>query len=75
MKLQKLTTEKRARLMEVAHLKAQIPGFKTLAIEVGLTEMYTKQLVSQMVRSIRHVRDVSRETKARVNAIQHPDAR
>jgi hypothetical protein len=58
-RLPKLTDEKRARLMEVAALKAQLPAFRDLAQEVGLSQLYTKQLVSQMVRAIRHESDVS----------------
>jgi hypothetical protein len=59
MRQPKVTDQTRARLMAVAKLKAQTPAFKTLAVEVGLTEMYTKQLVSQMVRAIRHRSDIS----------------
>lgn len=73
MKPRKVTDVKRARLLEVARLKASTPAMKELAIELNLTEMYTRQLVSQMVRLIRHESDVSHGT-IRSELNEHPRA-
>lgn len=49
----KLDDRKRARLEQVAWLKAQTPLMRHLATELGFTELYTRRVVSTMVRKIR----------------------
>lgn len=51
--------ETRARLIEVARLRAAVPTYKELSLEIGVTELYARKLVSEMVRAIRHKGDVS----------------
>lgn len=50
MRPRKVTDEIDARLERIADLKAQIPNFKDLAEETGLTESYLRQLISRKVQ-------------------------
>lgn len=47
----KLTPAARARLEEIASLKAQIPSTRQLALETGLTPLYLRQVLAKMIRS------------------------
>ena len=58
----KLTDASLAQLECVALLKTQIPGYKQLALETGLSESYLKNVMSRLVRIKRRNLDVPRET-------------
>lgn len=45
-----LSPEKRARLESIAALKASLPSSRQLAIELGVTTLYVRQLLSRMIR-------------------------
>lgn len=53
------------RLEEVAALKARIPEYKLLAIEVGISQTYLKNLMSRIVRLKKAGLPVPRETRLR----------
>ena len=52
MKPRKRSVTIEARLDEVARMRAQIPTYRELEIETGLSEAYLRELISEKVRAI-----------------------
>lgn len=64
MKPRKLTDKVEARLDAIAQLKADIPTFKELEKETGLSSGYLRQIMSAKVQLITNKRDDSCGTNA-----------